>query len=96
MDDYKHIFRALLLLFTFLVFGAIVRAALVPDSFGKYGSYRGGQLFSKSFVGFREYTPHWFEKEGIVVAIILTLLPLLILYIFSRFVTLGPVFSKKH
>lgn len=47
----------------------------------------GGQMFSKSFVGFREYVPLWFDKEGIFAAIILTLLPLFILYIFSRFVS---------
>lgn len=49
MDDYKHIFRAVLLLITFLVFGAIVRAALVPDSFGKYGPYRGDHLDEERF-----------------------------------------------
>lgn len=48
----------------------------------------GGQLFSKSFVGFREYAPQLFEKEGIAAAIGLTLLPLLVLYIISRFVSL--------
>lgn len=50
----------------------------------------GGQLFSKSYVGFREYLPHWFEKEGILAAIAITLLPLLILYLFSRVINLRP------
>lgn len=45
----------------------------------------GGQQFSKSFVGFREYTPLWFEKEGIAATIFINLLPLIVLYILSRF-----------
>lgn len=50
----------------------------------------GGQLFSKSYVGFREYHPQWFDKEGILVTIILTLLPILVLYVLSRFFTFRP------
>lgn len=58
----------------------------------------GGQLVSKSFVGFREYHPQWFEKEGIITTIIMTLLPLLVLYLFSRFVPLKsiPLESDPH
>lgn len=48
----------------------------------------GGQIFSKSFTGFRHYEPGWFDKEGILTAIILTLLPLLILYATSRFLSI--------
>ena len=55
----------------------------------------GGQLFSKSFIGFRSYHPHWFEKEGILTTIIITLLPLLILYVLSRFVTLWESEKEK-
>lgn len=43
----------------------------------------GGQLLSKSFVGFRDYHPHWFEREGIFTAIVLTLLPLVVLFVLS-------------
>ncbi|MDH5639185.1 MAG: hypothetical protein OEZ04_11920, partial [Nitrospinota bacterium] len=50
----------------------------------------GGQLFSKSYVGFREFHPEWMEKEGILVAIIFTLLPLAVLYIITRFLSVRP------
>jgi Ni/Fe-hydrogenase subunit HybB-like protein len=50
----------------------------------------GGQIFSKSFIGFRSYTPEWFGAEGILVTIILTLLPLLVLKILSRFLSIRP------
>lgn len=50
----------------------------------------GGQIFSKSFIGFRSYTPEWFGREGILVAIILTLFPLLVLKILSRFLSIKP------
>lgn len=49
----------------------------------------GGQQFSKSYVGFRGYTPEWFDKEGIITAIFLTLLPFVILFLLTR------VFSPK-
>ncbi|MDH4184982.1 MAG: polysulfide reductase NrfD [Nitrospinota bacterium] len=44
----------------------------------------GGQQFSKSYVGFRDYDPLWLEKEGILPAMALTLLPVLILFILTR------------
>jgi Ni/Fe-hydrogenase subunit HybB-like protein len=47
----------------------------------------GGQLFSKSYVGFRHYFPHWFDREGIVAALLLTLLPLGVLWLFSKLVS---------
>lgn len=50
----------------------------------------GGQQFSKSYVGFRGYTPEWFDKEGIVTTIFLTLLPFVILFLLTR------VFSPKQ
>ncbi|MBF0634660.1 MAG: polysulfide reductase NrfD [Nitrospinae bacterium] len=50
----------------------------------------GGQQFSKSYVGFRGYTPEWFDKEGIVTAIFLTLLPLAILFALTRFFSPKP------
>lgn len=49
----------------------------------------GGQQFSKSYVGFRGYTPEWFDKEGIMTTIFLTLLPFIILFLLTR------VFSPK-
>ncbi len=51
----------------------------------------GGQMFSKSFIGFRSYTPEWFEREGILAAIILTLLPLLVLKGLTRIFSIRPM-----
>lgn len=50
----------------------------------------GGQLFSKSFVGFRSYHPEFLEKEGILSAIILTILPLIVLFILSQLLDIRP------
>ena len=50
----------------------------------------GGQQFSKSYVGFRGYIPEWFDKEGIMTAIFLTLLPLAILFALTRFFSPKP------
>ena len=45
----------------------------------------GGQLLSKSFRGLRSgYEPHLFDREGILVAIALFILPFVILYLFDR------------
>ena len=52
----------------------------------------GGQIFSKSFRGFRDYSPHFLEKEGILTAIAICLLPLVLLYIFNRFL---PAFGSS-
>ena len=40
----------------------------------------GGQLFSKSFLGYTTYKLRLIDREGLLVAIVLTLLPLLILW----------------
>ncbi len=51
----------------------------------------GGQMFSKSLVGFRGYQPGFFDKEGILVAIIIMATPFVILYILNR---LFPAFPE--
>ena len=49
----------------------------------------GGQISSKSMMGFREsYTPHLFEKEGIVAALIIVLIPFLFMAVFNRYLPL--------
>ena len=48
----------------------------------------GGQLFSKSFRGFVEYPVHWGGREGIVVAAVVLVLPLVILWVFSKILPL--------
>ena len=50
----------------------------------------GGQMFSKSFIGFRHYTPLWLEKEGILTSILLTLLPFLILLVVAKILPIRP------
>lgn len=45
----------------------------------------GGQIFSKSFRGFRDYTPHFLEREGILPAMIIFSLPFIFLFILNRF-----------
>ncbi len=51
----------------------------------------GGQIFSKSLRGFREkHTPELFEKEGIAVAILIFVLPLVFIALFNRIL---PVFE---
>jgi Ni/Fe-hydrogenase subunit HybB-like protein len=45
----------------------------------------GGQLFSKSMRGFREaYHPGLFEKEGVLAAVLIFVLPFLLLALFAR------------
>ena len=49
----------------------------------------GGQIFSKSMRGFREsYSPGLFEKEGILTAIAVMLIPFVLMAIFNRFLPL--------
>jgi Ni/Fe-hydrogenase subunit HybB-like protein len=45
----------------------------------------GGQLLSKSFRGLRSaYEPHLFDREGILMAIVLFVMPFALLYLFDR------------
>ena len=44
----------------------------------------GGQMFSKSYVGFRSYRPEWLDQEGILSAMGLTVLPFIVLYVITR------------
>jgi Ni/Fe-hydrogenase subunit HybB-like protein len=51
----------------------------------------GGQLLSKSFRGLRSaYEPHLFDREGILMAIALFVLPFVLLYVFDRVLPLEP------
>jgi len=51
----------------------------------------GGQIFSKSLRGFREsYVPELFEKEGVALAILIIVLPLVFIALFNRVL---PVFE---
>jgi len=44
----------------------------------------GGQHFSKSFTGFKKYTPLFWDKEGILAAIVIFICPLVVIYILNR------------
>jgi len=53
----------------------------------------GGQLFSKSFLGYTTYKMGIVTREGLLTAIILSLLPLVILWVL---VSLLPPWSREH
>lgn len=54
----------------------------------------GGQIFSKSLRGFREgHTPGLFAKEGVLLAIIIFILPLVVISLFNRVL---PVFEPQE
>ena len=44
----------------------------------------GGQIFSKSLRGFRDYHPLFLEKEGILAALIILSLPFILLFVLNR------------
>ncbi len=47
----------------------------------------GGQIFSKSMRGFKDYSPRFFEKEGILAAIIIVILPFITLTVLTKIFT---------
>jgi Ni/Fe-hydrogenase subunit HybB-like protein len=54
----------------------------------------GGQIFSKSLRGFRDpYTPHLFEKEGVLAAVAIFVAPFLLLVLFGKIL---PLFSAAE
>ena len=53
----------------------------------------GGQLVSKSYRGFTEYLPGLFEKEGLVVAGTILIVPFLLLWAFDK---LFPFFPESR
>ena len=44
----------------------------------------GGQLFSKSFLGYTTYKMGFVRREGLLVAIVLTILPFVILWVLIK------------
>jgi len=53
----------------------------------------GGQLFSKSFLGYTTYKMGLVTREGLLVAIVLTILPLVILWVLVK---LLPPWPERH
>ncbi len=57
---------------------------LVQVMFMRWNVVIGGQLMSKSHRGYTEFHPEWFDKEGIMMVLILMSLPLILLFILSK------------
>jgi predicted membrane protein len=55
----------------------------------------GGQLISKSYRGYTSFMPGFLEKEGILVAAVIFILPFLILRQFDRIFPFFPVSKQK-
>ena len=56
----------------------------------------GGQLLSKSMRGFTSYLPGIFDKEGIIMAVVIFTLPFVILWVFHRFIDLFPDAERRE
>ena len=70
---------------TFIAFTVISSAVILFEVWMmRWNIVIGGQQFSKSYVGFRDFHPEWLEKEGILPAMLLTLLPLMILMVLLK------------
>jgi predicted membrane protein len=55
----------------------------------------GGQLVSKSYRGFTSFMPGYLEKEGIIVAVIIFIVPFLLLRQFDRIFPFFPASKQK-
>ncbi|HEU5458041.1 MAG TPA: NrfD/PsrC family molybdoenzyme membrane anchor subunit [Terracidiphilus sp.] len=66
------------------IYAVAASLALVGIFAMRWNVVIGGQLFSKSFLGYTTYKMVLATREGLLVAIILTLLPLVILAILAR------------
>lgn len=64
---------------------------LLQVLFMRWNVVIGGQLVSKSMRGFTEYLPGLFEREGILVAIIIIVMPFILLKLFDK---IFPFFSN--
>ena len=53
----------------------------------------GGQLVSKSMRGFTEYFPGYFDKEGLIVSVLIIIIPFILLWAFDK---IFPFFNKKE
>lgn len=70
---------------TLLIVAPIVSfMLLVQVIFMRWNVVIGGQLVAKSERGFASYHPLWFEKEGILVTIIMLVAPIVTLWVLSK------------
>lgn len=66
-------------------FGSIVSLMiLIQVLLMRWNVVIGGQLMSKSERGHTVFHPEWFEKEGILVSIIIMILPIVFLFLLSK------------
>lgn len=57
----------------------------------------GGQIFSKSGIGFREnYTPELGGREGVAAALLIVTIPFIIMLVFNRFLPLTPSLNEQE
>jgi len=69
----------------YLIIAPLVSLLLLAQvMFMRWNVVIGGQLMSKSHRGFTEFHPEWFDKEGIMMVLILMSLPLILLFILSK------------
>lgn len=66
---------------------------LLQVLFMRWNVVIGGQLVSKSMRGFTEYFPGFFDKEGLIVGLLLIITPFILLRAFDKFF---PFFEKKE
>jgi Ni/Fe-hydrogenase subunit HybB-like protein len=64
---------------------AVVSAILLLQVFiMRWNVVIGGQLMSKSARGYTQFHPEWFDKEGILMVIIVMTIPFIILFVLSK------------
>lgn len=84
----KHVSRK-----TLFVGGSIVSAMLLLQVlFMRWNVIIGGQIMAKSERGFAIFNPSWFEKEGILVTIIMLIAPIVVLWLLSK---VFPLWGRK-
>jgi len=73
--------------------GVIVSIMLLMQVFFmRWNVIIGGQIMGKSGRGFAQYHPLWFDKEGILVTIIILAAPIVILWLLSK---IFPFWDRK-
>jgi predicted membrane protein len=64
---------------------------LLQVLFMRWNVVIGGQLVSKSMRGFTEYFPGFFDKEGLIVSLLIVIIPFLLLRQYDK---IFPFFNK--
>jgi len=81
---------------TYATMGAVVAVlSLLEVALMRWNIVIGGQQLSKSMVGFREYVPPLIGKESVASAVVILILPFVLLFAISRFVTIKPSLEES-